>query len=167
MIRRIPLVSNEDIKNYASDDNKLFLYLLKRLTGKNSAGAFLEISIFDTGPGLAARWLGKNDKNINIKNISLEMELSATISCFKVHATSQESAGHGDGLYFASRALRQLDAFMTLRTGRMFLWQDFSINNNNEEILFNPKFRFPDIKRLAQTGGTAYTICIPVPRPQE
>lgn len=162
MLRRVALKSTAEVEDYASDDRKFTAFLTRHSTGK-STGAFIEISIFDTGPGLAARWLGKTRNTpVDISEISYEEEFEVTKKCFELHATSQGGAGHGDGLAIALRSLGQLGAFMSLRTGRMFLCQDFS--NARVQTRFEPRHRFPDSVRLSATGGTSYTLCIPVPQ---
>lgn len=160
MLRRVSLKSTAEVEDYANDDRKLSAFLTRHSTGA-STGAFIEISIFDTGPGLAARLLGKiKNSPVDISQVSYEDELEVTKRCFELHATSQGVGGHGDGLAIAIRSLAQLGAFMSLRTGRMFLYQDFS--NARTQTRFEPKHRFPDTPRLAATGGTSYTLCIPV-----
>ncbi len=160
MLRRVSLRATSEIEDYAGKDRKLTAFLIRNSTG-DASGAFVEISIFDTGPGLAARWLGKSSKaSVLLEKIPFEEELEATKKCFELHATTQATVGHGDGLAIALKALSQLGAFMSLRTGRVFLYQDFS--NAETQNQFSPEHRFRQTPQLAATGGTSYTICIPV-----
>ncbi len=160
MVRRVTLGGASEIEAYAGKDRNLGSFLSRNTTGK-ATGAFVELTVFDTGPGMVSRLLRKNgDAGTLLKNVSLEQEFEYTKQCFEVHKSSQSTSGHGDGLDLALRALAQLKAFMSLRTGRMSLLQDFS--SSETQASFAPKHRFPKEKRHP-TGGTSYTICIPVP----
>lgn len=160
MVRRVTLAAASEIEAYAGKDRNLGSFLSRNTTGK-ATGAFVELTVFDTGPGMVSRFLRKNGNAATwLKDISLEQEFEYTKQCFEVHKSSQNMNGHGDGLDLALRALAQLKAFMSLRTGRMSLLQDFS--SSETQAGFAPKHRFPK-EKLHPIGGTSYTICIPVP----
>ena len=160
MVRRVTLSGASEIEAYAGKDRNFGSFLARNITGK-ATGAFVELTVFDTGPGMVSRLLRKGGSNsVLLKDISLEEEFEYTKECFEVHKSSQSTNGHGDGLDLALRALAQLKAFMSLRTGRMSLLQDFS--SSETHATFAPKHRFPK-EKLYPTGGTSYTICIPVP----
>jgi hypothetical protein len=59
----------------------------------------------------------------------------------------------------ALMAMRSLNAFMTLRTGRLSLYQDLSRSDSAE---FAPKNRFANLKRPAEIAGTSFSICFRV-----
>ena len=88
--------------------------------------------------------------------ISHDEELAAVQTCFNKHATTKASQFKGQGLSMALMALKRLDAFMTLRTGRLSLYQDFSRSDTTE---FEPRNRFPKLKRPPEVAGTGYSIC--------
>jgi hypothetical protein len=160
MLRRVSVKETAEIEDYSGSDRKLTAFLIRNSTG-NATGSFVEISVFDTGPGLAARWLSRErNEPTAIEQVSFEDELEATKKCFELHMTTQGSGRHGDGLAIALRALVQLGAFMSLRTGRVSLFQDFS--NAKTQSKFSPEHRFPKRSQLVATGGTSYTLCIPV-----
>lgn len=119
----------------------------------------LEISVFDTGPGLALRWLAERSGRRNYSEISHEEELEAVQSCFQKHSTTKASQYFGLGLPMALMAMRHLDAFMTLRTGRLSLYQDFS---NSKTVEFKPTNRFSKAQSISEIAGTGYTICFKV-----
>ena len=48
---------------------------------------------------------------------------------------------------------------MTLRTGRLSLYQNFS---RSDTIEFQPSNRFPKLKRPPEIVGTGYSICFRV-----
>lgn len=119
----------------------------------------LEISVFDTGPGLALRWLAEQSGRRNYSEISHVEELEAVQSCFQKHSTTKASQYFGLGLPMALMAMRHLDAFMTLRTGRLSLYQDFS---NSKTVEFQPTNRFSKAQNISEIAGTGYTICFRV-----
>lgn len=160
MLRRVVVKHASEIEDYSGDDRKLTAFLIRNSTG-SATGAFVEISVFDTGPGLAARWMSRAEGGpVAIEDVPFEEELEATKKCFELHMTTQSAGRHGDGLAIALRSLVQLGAFMSLRTGRVSLYQDFS--NSETQGKFNPGHRFPKQSQLIATGGTSYTLCIPV-----
>lgn len=118
----------------------------------------VEISVFDTGPGLALRWMVDRGRR-GYTDISPEEELEAVQSCFQKHSTTKASQYFGLGLPMALMAMKHLNAFMTLRTGRLSLYQDFS---KSDTVEFKPTNRFTKAKKLAEIAGTGYTICFRV-----
>lgn len=119
----------------------------------------LEISVFDTGPGLALRWLAERFGRRSYSEIPPEEEMEAVQACFQKHSTTKASQYFGLGLPTALLAMRHLNAFMTLRTGRLSLYQDFSNVSSNE---FKPSNRFSKAQNLSEIAGTGYTICFRV-----
>lgn len=119
----------------------------------------LEISVFDTGPGLALRWLAQRSGLRSYTEISHNEEMDAVQECFQKHSTTKASQYSGLGLPVALLAMRHLNAFMTLRTGRLSLYQDFS---NAKSTEFKPTNRFSKAQTLSEIAGTGYTICFKV-----
>lgn len=117
----------------------------------------VELSVFDTGPGLALRWLSGKEGLSDPAAMSTEQELEAVQTCFRKHATTKDSAFRGEGLMVALRAMRKLQAFMTLRTGRFSLYQDFS-RGGEAATEFRPLHRFAKRPVLSRIAGTAYNI---------
>lgn len=117
----------------------------------------IELSVFDTGPGLALRWLSGKEGLTDAASMSKEQELEAVRTCFRKHATTKDSSFRGEGLMVALRAMRSLQAFMTVRTGRYSLYQDFS-RGNEPATEFNPLHRFAKQPVLTRIAGTAYNI---------
>jgi hypothetical protein len=85
--------------------------------------SFIELSIVDSGPGLARRWLAgrpNNKKQIDdINKLSIEEEEEALIECFKKWRTTSGNTLRGVGLFSVARLLRRRNGFMRLRTGRL------------------------------------------------
>lgn len=162
-----------EIERYVRDDHRLANYLRKvavQTSSKASAMAkapsprpstFVELSVFDSGPGLALRWLSAKTGQRQYSEISLAEELESVHKCFSLHSTTQGSGNVGDGLAIAISAMRQLKAFMALRSGRLNLLQDFSSKDHGD---FEPQHRFTKKPLLAEIAGASYTICFPVPQ---
>jgi hypothetical protein len=84
-----------------------------------------EISVFDSGPGLAAKSLGRRDESISIQD-----EYDAVSRCFLKHVTSKARASDGLGLYRTLGLLKARSGFLRLRTGRLSLCRAFSPAGN-------------------------------------
>ncbi|MFP4896332.1 hypothetical protein [Paraburkholderia sp. EG304] len=85
--------------------------------------SFIELSIVDSGPGLARRWLssGAKDKHqvADVRELAIEEEEAAVVACFRKWATSSGDTNRGVGLFAVARLLRRRNGFMRLRTGRL------------------------------------------------
>lgn len=120
---------------------------------------FLEFTIYDTGPGLARNWARR--KGRAQESLNFDEELKLVSECFAIGSTTKESDGVGQGLANSILALKRLGAFMALRTGRAFLYQDFL---RKSEEAFRPEHWHPDQKEQPYLPGTTYTIVVPLNR---
>lgn len=154
-------ISRKDALAYSDREPELARFILK-LFLKSETLDFLEISVIDSGPGLARRWLtAKEGRPVDsLEKLDFEDELRATLDCFRSHITSKPDSGaSGMGLYLALQALNKLKAYVRVRTGRLSLNQAFQGSSGMME--FEPSAR--GIKeRLVAAEGTVFTICIPV-----
>jgi hypothetical protein len=155
------LVDLSDSTTFATDASlQTYLAGLKvtpTKTGRNPAGpiGLVEVSVFDTGPGLALRWLaGKSDVK-RYDDFTVDAELEAVQTCFGKHATTKASSYSGIGLTKVLQSVRELNAFTAVRTGRVSLIQHMS-NERREE--FKPMHRFPGRKQLGEVAGAAYSL---------
>lgn len=154
-------ISRQDALGYSDREPELARFILKHFL-KSEVLDFLEISVIDSGPGLARRWLtAKEEKPVeSLEKLSLKEELSATLDCFKKHITSKPGPERsGMGLHNALQALNRLKAYVRVRTGRLSLNQAFQGRNGVME--FEPSARGTE-QELAAAEGTVFTICIPV-----
>lgn len=176
------LTTLEDIPSvvqYAGDDGPLRAYLSKVpllkqhrsiAMGASATSAvkkavaspirLVELSVFDTGPGLALNWLAQSDGVTRYSDFDEERELEAIQRCFEKHASTKATQFSGLGLTTALRAMKMLNAFMTLRTGRMSLYQDFSTERVTS---FEPRRRYPKKQRLPVIAGSGYTVLFRLP----
>jgi hypothetical protein len=121
----------------------------------------LEVTVYDTGPGLARRWATQHANSADLSTISIEEETAYVRACFEMHATTKRSRGFGQGLTSSLDALKALGAFMSLRTGRLLLHQDFSKPGTTK---FAPLHWHDHRPELPVTSGASYTIAIPLSR---
>lgn len=124
---------------------------------------FLEISVFDSGPGLAARALGKPVEQA----MPINQEYDLVRGCFLKNFTTQSDPSHGLGLPRVVQALKACGGFMRLRTGRLSLCKWFPPRTQN--VQFSPDdTRFIDaggddeIKSYAPVTGASFSILIPM-----
>lgn len=115
----------------------------------------MEICVFDTGPGLALKWLSDKSGVRSYDDISPGQELEAVQTCFLKHATTKVNQLKGQGLSMALKALTELNAFVALRTGRLSLYQDLSRSDTSD---FKPIHRFRKTRKLERIAGTSYSI---------
>ncbi|WP_426168561.1 hypothetical protein [Pseudoduganella sp. R-34] len=105
---------------------------------------FLEITVVDSGPGLARRWLSSREENPlvvrDLGEISLEDERKAVTDCFAKWATSSHNSARGIGLFSVARMLQEQNGFLRLRTGRL-------------AYLFGTKSATKDVQQKAQHLG--------------
>jgi len=125
------------------------------------ATRILEITVYDTGPGLVKRWATKHEPLVDIQTISINEETDYVKACFEKHATTKNAKGFGQGLNSSIEALTAMGAFMSVRTGRLFLHQDFSKQGTNT---FSPEHWYINRPELPIVPGASYTIAIPLSR---
>lgn len=131
----------------------------------------LEVSIFDSGPGLAGRALRRK---VN-EEISLEAEYLKVIECLKLHATSSDRDHRGIGLLEVMQTLSDANAFLRIRTGRLSLYRNFITDelgrhSTRDEIdeaslwLKDWTTESNSLTRHHLVDGLLFTILIPVSR---
>jgi hypothetical protein len=101
-------IQDEPIREYSRDAAQ----------GTSSA---LELSIFDSGPGLAQRFLGRRI----LESEELPSELRAVMACLTKHRTSSGESHRGLGLHRVMQVLDSCQGFLRIRTGRLCLYRDF------------------------------------------
>jgi hypothetical protein len=88
---------------------------------ETAATQLLELSIFDSGVGLAQREL---NRSLDSTTTPLE-EYRAVVRCLRRHGTSSQDDTRGNGLFEVMRLLTRLRGFFRLRTGRLALFRNF------------------------------------------
>lgn len=153
------------LKEYSGNNPRLTTYfnqLLGRAGRTTTKLTFLEVSVIDTGPGLARRWLSNKSSEPPRKlgEISIEEERLAVIKCFQKYMTTKVSESSGMGLTAVLEHLYKLKAFLRLRTGRLSLFQ--ANENENEKQKFTPLDWNKNQPALPEVSGTTFTICFPI-----
>ncbi|MEC7953412.1 MAG: hypothetical protein VX195_10095 [Pseudomonadota bacterium] len=124
----------------------------------NSLVQLIEISVFDTGPGLASSLTG-----IPLAELSAEEELQAVRRCFAKNVSRKHASSSGLGLPNIAKSLTEAGGFMRLRTGRCALFSDF---NEDPVSQFGdlPYLRnwFEDDGQAAPVAGTLFTLIFPL-----
>ncbi|MDP3857494.1 MAG: hypothetical protein Q8Q73_07015 [Stagnimonas sp.] len=111
------LVSPETLENKVTKETAFGRYLSKLKPEKNSSKVrFLEISIFDSGPGYA-QCLRKKPTT----DMTLAEEFLAVSDCFKKNISSKNDPNYGKGLPTVANILNRHNGFLKLRTGRLSL----------------------------------------------
>lgn len=73
-----------------------------------------ELSVFDAGPGLRARWLVQNE---GASEPTIGEEHEACVNCLGVHRTTSPDTYRGVGLYDVKQTSNRLSAVVRVRTG--------------------------------------------------
>jgi hypothetical protein len=127
---------------------------------------FVELSVFDSGPGLAARVLGRHPTEISLKE-----EIAAVRACFLKHVSSKRHPNAGLGLYRTLSLLKQTNGYLRLRTGRLSLFKSFTptaVGNFREALTSNDiNLEVANVGKLSEfrpAAGTLLSVLLPVGR---
>ncbi|MCK1699907.1 hypothetical protein IVA86_00240 [Bradyrhizobium sp. 146] len=146
----------------------LYLYMsAHRKLVKQKHIQFFEISVYDSGPGFAARRLGKKvDPETPIQD-----EYEAVTSCFLKHVSSKGKPTDGLGLYRVMGLLKRRRGFLRLRTGRLSLFRSFAPESSEQPELSPADLTLRDVSTgvespsiHAQAEGAAVSVILPVGR---
>ena len=153
-----------DLQGIANDNPALARYfnaLHPRSPGNRLA--FLELTVFDSGIGLARRWLNTP----SLEELPLPDEFKACMQCLTKHRTTSNRRDRGLGLAEVMQVLSSMEGFLKIRTGRLSLYRDF---------VHSPLRAVPDdvglgdfpsctatLTNLAAVYGTHFQMLIPIP----
>lgn len=136
-----------------------------RANPRSGSLRLLEISLFDSGPGLAARWLAKSGRWH--EDLDCETELAACRACLEKGKTSSNRLDRGIGLHEVVTTLSELHGFLRLRTGKLSLYRDFTQSpfDPREDlaghVLLDWTSQSTDLNEMARVEGTLYTMLLP------
>lgn len=94
-----------------------------RFSGARDA-QFVELSIFDSGPGLAQSWLRKTRglvHSIADEPIPIAEEYAAVSACLAKGGTTKAGSTSGNGLFRILEIVRRSGGFIRIRSGRLSL----------------------------------------------
>lgn len=123
----------------------------------------LEISVFDSGIGLAQHWMREKWSNITTPL----QELQACEECLQRWASATDRPHKGAGLHEVATMLSTLQGFMRIRTGRLSLFRNFMTTPVHEESnepvrLFDWITQKSTPTAMAPVAGALFTMIIPV-----
>jgi len=118
----------------------------------------IELSVFDTGPGMAASLSGKP-----LASIDRDEEVVLVQRCFGKNVSRKSISSAGLGLPTVIDLLRERNGFLRLRTGRLSLFSDLGLE---EQRAFG---ELPELRdwadpsgRVAPIAGTLFTLLFPL-----
>lgn len=155
--------SIQEMKNHAYGDALLQEYIGSEvIKSQNGRQMFLEISVIDSGDGLAKRWLAREWTN----DLTVDAETEACIQCLQKWSSSTHRYPRGLGLFTVVRMLSQLQGFLRIRSGRVRLSRDFikqpALKDEEKAgVAFSESCHF-DRKISARVEGTLFTLLIPL-----
>lgn len=121
-----------------------------------TVSGFLEISVLDSGPGMAARWLRRP-----VQDLDPRLQLEAVLQCFGKGRTTTASPGRGFGLWKVLSSLIGLRGFISVRTNSIHAFRQFGYTaaTGQEELPGGqrvPKEQLYDWKRGLSTEPSEY-----------
>ncbi|MBI4809643.1 MAG: hypothetical protein HY799_11935 [Nitrosomonadales bacterium] len=122
-LARPPLAKSTDAKERVSPVEWYIQTILKNQSLDTSG--FLELSVFDMGPGLAAKWLSKTELNCGAKE-----QYEAVLSCLAKGSSSTQRNGRGFGLWNVLQALRKEKGFIRIRTNGVHAYRQYAMLND-------------------------------------
>jgi hypothetical protein len=127
----------------------------------------MQVSFFDTGPGLVGRAFGKNS---NIDN-----EKSALLQCIAKNFTTKDESGAGNGYPTILTQLSKVGGLIRVRSGNQCLFNCFDksqhgswksiqdpIEKNSVKEQYLMDFNSWDESNLSQASGTVVSIIVPL-----
>lgn len=131
---------------------------------------FLEISVYDSGPGLVKRFLGKHwHDSIDINN-----EVTVIKQCLQKGSTSVETwkgKNKGFGLNAVLELLTKLNGFLKIRTNRCSLYRDLikhphsDVEDAREIPLFDWNTNSESVfTEMSNVEGVILTMAFPLPK---
>lgn len=131
---------------------------------------FLELGIFDSGPGLARRWLSNDHdlaQSIPAGN-NLGEEYEAIAACLRKGATTKPGHTSGNGLFRIMQVVKRLGGFIRVRTGNLSLVKPFGDSGTPLEAgdlqLLDTETGTSVVKKRAWVEGTSISVLLPTNR---
>jgi hypothetical protein len=138
-------------------------YLTRTEPNKGDRLHLVELSIFDSGPGLAAWRLHETGHRATQPD-----EYDAVRACLRTHFSSSHESPRGIGLHEVLGTITELGGLLRVRTGRMQLYRDFAklpydtAHDRDEPYLENWDTR-SGVTAAPPVSGTFYTLLFPLP----
>ncbi len=159
------LNQEHDISSIAGENNSINRYLTS-VRPSDGPLHLLEISVFDSGAGIASSY------SKGLEDMPFEKEVEVVLKSFLEGVTSKSNFfGYGRGLNKARHLISARDGFVSVRTGRMSFYRDYknfplSIDNDegysSDVVFFDDLSGTDDFSEMANAAGLSYTILVPL-----
>jgi len=134
---------------------------------------FVEMSIFDSGDGLAQTWLQKKARvpsGILGSQISLGDEFEAVLACFRKGGTTKGGETSGNGLFRIMRVVSENGGFIRVRSGRLSLVHVAGVPGHQSDVdegLEDSIEGGRPSQPRAWADGTLITVMLPLNRERD
>lgn len=143
-----------------------YFRLIEQHSASDDTVKLFEVSVMDSGPGLAARMM----KAELDADVTIGREYDIVRSCFLKNVSSRAKAGYGMGLWRVLNVLRERGGLVRLRTGRLSLTRFFDPVAPDRRLPLAPgdvwlrdsRNREGGIDTLGRAAGTVVTILVPL-----
>jgi len=158
-LRKRIAINFEQLKKRANGFGELQEYLAHVAKGNKTLPTFYEISIADSGLGIIKKFLSSAaGKDYRADSVEEERELLNTI--IENHLSSTfNNPGSGYGLQRTLRAVDELKGFLSLRTGRHWLYKSLHTSEEHGEWKLSP---VSSSEGLPPVVGTHFNMLFPL-----
>lgn len=160
--------NKETLLSNCKDDKPMFDYISNLITNNESNNVIVEISVFDSGSGLASKWSKKEVKDFDSK----EDIYDCIIDCLIKNNTSDKTSSYerGFGLHNMMSLLGDRKGYLKLRSNGLKLFRDFYKNPFNGYIENSREnYKLDDWHSIQKktiptykTEGTMFSIFLPI-----
>ena len=149
----------EDSQIYLEDSKALLDYVSHPILVNGQRQKFIEVSVLDSGPGLASHWLSSD-----LDKITIPDEYDAVLSCLTRRSTKRMPRRGGIGLDIVMQVLTQVKGFIRIRSGRLNLYRDMIRNPYDAgiPILYDWSSNSTELNQLPPVEGTLITMLVPL-----
>lgn len=136
---------------------------LKQTRHKSSEKRFVELSVADAGQGITSHYLNSRPKSAPSKGSRMQV-LQALIGGRL--SSKRYMSGVGLGLPNALSALRELKAFISLRTEEFWLYRDYTSKySSQDDVPYPDQCLYPveNVDSIAPVTGTQFNVLIDFP----
>ncbi len=156
----------DDAQRCTSDNDPLRDFVNHSELADDGSLRLLEISIFDSGIGLAKQWHRHYAAERSFDSLTLSEEFDFCMNCLERHKSTSRSPNKGYGLHEVMTTLSKLKAFLRLRTGRLSLFYDFLSSpwseDNGSTTMNDWQTRSATLTESPRVEGALYTILVPI-----
>jgi hypothetical protein len=164
ILNSISINTVQDLSNVAPEGSPAYSYLTSLMRQRQAAIHLLEISIFDSGSGIA--------KSFSRDDITFQDEVKLFLDSFKKGITSKiNGVGVGRGLPISIKIINARNGYIAIRSGKISVYRDFLndpvgiIDNDIEgqmSYMDEIKESALEYSEMEDVAGVAYSILVPV-----